>query len=149
VLFYSKSQKVQAYLRYSNFSVVTRSVSRLSHVARHSFCKTFIDRYNTGVLHPHSAQRQTAMRGTLQKVIYLSAWYLRSETRREWEKSARVRKERARGIRAKERPVPPASQSHTRACSTGTFAHVERYIIATIYSDVSTHPQDTYTRGMI
>lgn len=86
-----------------------------------------------------------AMRGTLPKVTHLTAWYLRSVTHREWERSARARKERARGTRAKEGPVPlPASQSHTRACSTETFALVERYIVATIYSDVSTHPQDTH-----
>lgn len=76
-----------------------RSASWLPHVARHSFCKTCIGRYNTGVLRSHSVRRQTAMRGTLPKVTHLTAWYLRSGTRREWERSARARKERARGTR--------------------------------------------------
>jgi len=121
-----------------------RSALWLSHVARHSFCKMCIDRYNTGVLRPYPVRRQTAMRDTSPKVIRQSTWYLRSGTRREWERSARAWKEReALALRrdlyffqqvshtfrhVRRRCSRSLSDISSRQCAV-TFRHIRKYVL--------------------
>jgi len=105
-----------------------------------SFRKTCTGTY-TGVPRPHflrtMCERQTALRGTLPKVIHLSARYLWRTRRTASGRRVRARKERVRGTRAKEGPVAlSTSQSHTRACSAVTRALDKRAMT------ISVLPQD-------